>query len=168
MSSAASNNLDDDAVMPIQPRLEGSVLHRPVYVDRPVVMVVDDDRVTAEMYSLSLEAAGFKTIPLSDVSSIFLAIEAEIPDVVVLDFHLGGDISGVNVLEILRLDPRTSNVIAFILSNHPGDRDGQVDRAFSAGAAAWLLKVKTSPAQLTSRVTQALASTNAAEASNPV
>ncbi len=121
-------------------------------------MVVDDDRDTADMYSVALAAAGFKTIPLNDVSSIFATIEEEIPDVVVLDFHLGGVISGVDVLQNLRLDQRTSNVIAFILSNHTGDVDGQVERALSAGAVAWLTKVQTDPARLASRVRQALAS----------
>ena len=129
--------------------------------DQPVVMVVDDDHETAEMYSLALKAAGFKAIPLSDVSAIFLSLEEEVPDVVVLDFYLGGIISGVNVLENLRLDPRTSDVIAFILSNHAGQPDGAIDGAFSAGAVAWLHKVNTTPAQLTARIIQALASRNA-------
>ena len=156
MFSAANNDLDDDDSAR---RGRPLPLHGPR--DRPVVMVVDDDRDTAEMYGLALQAAGFKTIALSDVSAIFLAIEEEIPDVVVLDFHLGGVISGVNVLENLRLDSRTSEVIAFMLSNHTGDLDGAVDRALSAGALAWLPKVKTSPAQLATRVIQALASRNA-------
>src|SRR5579859_3834262 len=111
MSTPATSDLDDDAAWPARPRPERGTSRRPVLLGRPVVMVVDDDRDTAEMYSLALEAAGFKTIPLSDVSSIFVTIEQEIPDVVVLDFHLGGVISGVDVLENLRLDPRTSNVI---------------------------------------------------------
>src|SRR5579859_8106778 len=111
MSTPATSDLDDGPPWPAQPRPERGTSRRPVFRGRPVVMVVDDDRDTAEMYSLALEAAGFKTIPLSDVSSIFVTIEQEIPDVVVLDFHLGGVISGVDVLENLRLDPRTSNVI---------------------------------------------------------
>lgn len=155
MFSAASSDLDDDSVRPAR-QLPG-----PRRRDQPVVMVVDDDRETAEMYSLAVKAAGLKAIPLSDVSAIFLSLEEEVPDVVVLDFHLGGIISGVNVLENLRLDPRTSDVIAFMLSNHTGDLDGAVDRAFSAGAVAWLHKVNTTPAQLTARIIQALASRNA-------
>lgn len=156
MFSVAKNDLDDDASARRARPLPQSGRR-----DRPVVMVVDDDRDTAEMYSVALQAAGFKTIALSDVSAIFLTIDEEIPDVVVLDFHLGGVISGVNVLENLRLDSRTSDVIAFMLSSHTGDLDGAVDRALSAGALAWLPKVKTSPAQLATRVIQALASRNA-------
>lgn len=156
MFSAASNDLDDDdGVRPARS------LPRPGRRHQPVVMVVDDDRETAEMYSLALKTAGFKAIPLSDVSALFLSLDEEVPDVVVLDFHLGGIISGVNVLENLRLDPRTSDVIAFILSNHDGKPDGAIDRAFSAGAVAWLPKVEITPAQLTDRVIQALASRNA-------
>jgi CheY-like chemotaxis protein len=157
-SSEAGDDLRSAVVGPDPQRQGGRAAGRPPCVGRPVVMVVDDDRDTADMYSLALEAAGFKTIPLNDVSSIFVAIEEEVPDVIVLDFHLGGIISGVDVLENLRLDPRTSHVIAFMLSNHVGDVDGQIERAFSAGAVAWLPKVNTNPMQLTARVSQALAS----------
>lgn len=150
-----AGDLDDDSIRPARP------MPGPGSRDRPVVMVVDDDLETAEMYSLALQTAGFRAIPLSDVSAIFLTVEEQVPDVVVLDFHLGGIISGVNVLENLRLDPRTSDVIAFMLSNHTGHPDGAVERAFSAGAVAWLHKVDTTPAQLTARVAEALASRNA-------
>jgi two-component system, OmpR family, phosphate regulon response regulator PhoB len=155
--SEAGNEHATDLRRPAQQRHGKGGVDRPACSGRPVVMVVDDDRDTADMYSMALEAAGFKTIPLNDVSSIFATIEEVIPDVVVLDYHLGGVISGVDILVNLRLDARTANVIAFMLSNHTGDLDGQVDRAFSAGAVAWLPKVKTDPAQLAARISQAMA-----------
>jgi len=156
-SNSSAGYFGGDMLTGARQREERSAIDRPACAGRPVVMVVDDDRDTADMYSLALAAAGFKTIPLNDVSSIFATIDEEVPDVVVLDYHLGGIVSGVDVLENLRLDPRTSNVIAFMLSNHIGDLDGQVERALSAGAVAWLPKVQTDPAQLTARVTKALA-----------
>src|SRR5690349_1050670 len=124
---------------------------------RPVVMLVDDDATIGAMYGVGLEAAGFDVIVLKDVSAIFHAIELDVPDFVVLDFELGPMITGVNVLENLRLDARTVDVPVFMLSNHLGDLDGQVDRAFAAGAMAWLAKCNTSPAELAVRISQALA-----------
>ena len=124
---------------------------------RPLVMIVDDNPSTGEMYGAGLEMAGFEVIVLSDVSAIFEAIDLDVPDFVVLDFVLGEVITGVNVLENLRLDSRTAEVPVFILSNHLGESDGQIDRAFAAGAMAWLVKYKTSPAELAVRISQALA-----------
>jgi two-component system, repressor protein LuxO len=123
---------------------------------RPVVMLVDDDATIGAMYGVGLEAAGFDVIVLNDVSAIFYAIELDVPDFVVLDFELGQMITGVNVLENLRLDPRTAVVPVFILSNHLGELDGQIDRAFAAGAMAWLAKCDTSPAELAVRISEAL------------
>jgi CheY-like chemotaxis protein len=125
---------------------------------QPVVMLVEDDRAIGCMYSVGLEVLGFQVLLLSDVNAVFLQVDKDIPDVVVLDFDLGGIITGVDVLENLRLDRRTAHLPAFILSNHLGDLDGQIDRAFAAGAVAWLVKSKTSPADLGGRISEALAS----------
>jgi CheY-like chemotaxis protein len=125
---------------------------------RRLVMLVDDDPAMGAMYGAGLLAAGFRVIVLSDVSAIFLTLEKQIPDVAVLDFQLGGILTGVDVLENLRLESRTTHVAALILSNHLGDRDGQTDRAFAAGAFAWLVKNRTSPAELGLVISEALGS----------
>ena len=125
---------------------------------RPFVMLVDDDPAIGEMYRVGLEANGFRVNVLNDVSAIFMALEHEIPDAVVLDFQLGGIITGVDVLENLRLDLRAAHIAAFMLSNHRGDLDGQFERALAAGSHAWLAKTQTSPRELALRISEALAS----------
>jgi len=127
--------------------------------ERPLVMLVDDDPAIGIMFGIGLEAIGFRVEVVCDVSAMFQAIEKEMPDVVVLDFQLGGIITGVDALENLRLDWRAAQVPVLMLSNHPGNLDGQTDRAFAAGALAWLAKSKTSPAELGLHISQALAST---------
>lgn len=124
---------------------------------RPAVMLIEDDLAIGYMYSVGLEVLGFQVVLLSDVSAVFMEVDKDVPDVVVLDFDLGGIITGVDVLENLRLDRRTAHVPAFILSNYLGDFDGQIDRAFAAGAVGWLVKSKTSPADLGRRISEALA-----------
>lgn len=125
---------------------------------RPLVMLVDDDPAIGAMYGAGLEAHGFRVNVLNDVSAIFLALDHEIPDAVVLDFQLGGIITGVDVLENMRLDLRTTNVAAFMLSNHGGDLAGQFERASAAGSLAWLTKAQTSPGDLALRISEVLAS----------
>ena len=132
---------DDDSGMSASGSLTANRFHPEG--QRRLVMLVDDDPAMGAMYGAGLLAAGFRVIVLSDVSAIFLTLEKQIPDVAVLDFQLGGILTGVDVLENLRLDSRTTHVAALILSNHLGDRDGQTDRAFAAGAFAWLVKNRT-------------------------
>jgi DNA-binding response OmpR family regulator len=124
----------------------------------PHVMIVEDDAAIGHMYQLGLELSAFRVTVLTDVSSFFQAIEGEIPDVAVLDFQLQGEITGIDILENLRLDDRAVDLPVFVLSNHSGALDDQMDRATAAGAMGWLLKSETSPIQLAARIEDALRS----------
>lgn len=118
---------------------------------RPFVMFVEDDPVAAQMYRIGLEAAGFVVMVLGDGSELFKALALDVPDVVVLDWELPGVLTGVDIIDNLRLDDRTVRLPVIMLSNHLGDIDGAEDRALRAGAP-WLLKVRTTPAQLAERL----------------
>ena len=120
---------------------------------RPFVMLVKDDPVVAQMYQMGLEAAGFVVMVVGDGSELFKALDLDIPDVVVLDWELPGVLTGVDIIDNLRLDDRTAQLLVIMLSNHSGDVDGAQDRALKAGAP-WLLKVRTTPAQLADRPNQ--------------
>jgi two-component system, OmpR family, phosphate regulon response regulator PhoB len=118
---------------------------------RPFVMLVEDDPAAGQMYQMGLQAAGFVVMVLGDGSELFKALAIDVPDVVVLDWELPGLLSGVDIVENLRLDDRTAQVPVIMLSNHLGDIDGAEDRALKAGAP-WLLKVRTTPDQLAERL----------------
>lgn len=119
-------------------------------------MIVDDDPVVAEMYSTGLTFGGFKAITLADAGLLFEALDVEVPDLLVLDWQLSG-ITGGDVLRLLRADARTTDVPIFFLSNHPPTQIPWDNVGPGKGALAWLLKVRTTPANLVLRVRQALA-----------
>ena len=119
------------------------------------VILVDDDDATVEMYRTGLEAAGFRVGVQHDGESLFAAFAREMPDIVVLDWQLPG-MRGDEILERIRLDPRTRHLPVFMLSNFPESHDGVIDRVFLAGALAWLQKVKTPPTALAAKLTEAL------------
>jgi DNA-binding response OmpR family regulator len=124
---------------------------------RPLVMLVEDDQAITEVYRLGLEAAGFRVCVFADASGLFQALDEETPDIAVLDWHLGGIVTGLDILENLRLDRRTADVPVLMLSNHLGDLDGALDRALHAGAQEWLVKIDTTPAKLAASLREALA-----------
>ena len=128
---------------------------------RPQVILVDDDRDTAEMYRLGLEQMGFDVSVEGDGAGLFVALESHIPDIVVLDWDLPGE-RGDAVLWRLRGDRTLALVPVIFLSNFPSQLDGHVDRAFEAGALAWLEKTKTPPPVLSVKLAEALRARSAA------
>jgi DNA-binding response OmpR family regulator len=123
---------------------------------RPSVALVEDDPSVAEVYRLGLEALGFEVDVFPDGSMFFRALEARVPDVAVLDWQLQSILTGVDILENLRLDARTSHLPVVMLSNHYDAGDGALDRAMEAGAREWLIKARTTPAELAKRLTSIL------------
>lgn len=124
----------------------------------PLVMLLDDDADISEMYRLGLEAAGLRVIVAADPAGFFDALATQVPDAVVLDWRLPG-MDGSEVLQQLRVEPRTAKLPVFFLSGYFPDHDGGIDRVFALGALAWLRKSLTPPDALARRLTQAIGKT---------
>jgi CheY-like chemotaxis protein len=119
------------------------------------VLLVDDDPAMSDMYGLGLEHHGFRVVVLQDPTRLNETVEADPPDVLVLDWDMP-QIRGDEALERLRTIDAGRRLPVFMLSNFPGTRTGAIDRAFAAGALAWLEKVNTTPARLAEKLTEAI------------
>ena len=120
------------------------------------VLLVDDDPAMSDMYGLGLERFGFRVAVLKDPTRLNETVEADPPDVVVLDWDMPG-VNGDEALERLREIDAGRQLPVFMLSNFPGARShGAIDRAFAAGALAWLEKVNTTPSLLATKLTEAV------------
>src|SRR5579871_3721900 len=108
------------------------------------VYLVDDDATMAEMYRIGLEHRGFRVSIAGSGCELFSSLNGKAPDAVVLDYQLP-EANGAEVLEMIRRDDRTRNVVVLMLSNFPDTYDGAIDRVIQNGALAWLEKVKTTP-----------------------
>jgi DNA-binding response OmpR family regulator len=122
---------------------------------RRFVLLVDDDPAMSDMYGFGLEHHGFRVAVLQDPTRLNETVEAEPPDIVVLDWDMPG-IRGDEALERLRKTDAGRRIPVFMLSNFPGTRNGAIDRTFAAGALAWLEKVNTTPAMLATKLTEAI------------
>jgi CheY-like chemotaxis protein len=104
---------------------------------RPVVLLVDDDADTLEMYGAGLRVDGFHPVLTRDASSIALQTSAVRPDVSVTDLQLFGT-SGWRVLESLHAETGGPSIPVVLLS---GRMDPTIDRrARALGCAAVLTK----------------------------
>ena len=121
----------------------------------PYVLLVEDDSAMAEMYRHGLERYGFRVAVLPDAGGLNLSVEEDRPDILVLDWELP-IIMGDEALERLRKADGGRDLPVFMLSNFSGTGNGAIDRAFRAGALAWLEKVHTTPALLATKLAEAL------------
>lgn len=123
---------------------------------RRSLFLVDSEPTVADMYKTGLQAAGFEVKVHPDASTVLRGLESRIPDAVVLDWQLPG-MFGDELLTRMRRDGRTMSLPVFILSDLPSPSDGAIDRAFAAGALAWLEKANTPPSLLAQKLEEALA-----------
>jgi CheY-like chemotaxis protein len=119
------------------------------------VLIVDDDPAMSDMYGFGLERYGFQVAVLEDPTLLNETVAANPPDVLVLDWDMPG-LRGDEALERLRMTDAGRRLPVFMLSNFPGTRNGAIDRAFAAGAIAWLEKVNTTPALLATKLGEAV------------
>jgi two-component system KDP operon response regulator KdpE len=98
------------------------------------VLVVDDEPQIRRALSLNLGARGYEVLEAVTGESALAAVDADHPDVVLLDLGLP-DMDGITVLRALR---QHSNVAVIILTVR--DDDKSKVEAFEAGADDYITK----------------------------
>ena len=106
------------------------------------VLIVDDDKMLAEMYQERLEIAGFPTVLCSDGEHALRVIHKENPDVILLDIMMP-HLNGYQTLEALKSDPDTKDIPVIMLTALM--RDFNRGKAVAAGAADFLIKSEITP-----------------------
>jgi CheY-like chemotaxis protein len=104
---------------------------------RPIILLVDDDADTLEMYEIGLTGAGFSPIGTRDGASVGLQVDALRPDAVVTDLRLQGT-NGWSVMQSISEHTRSRPIPVVLLTgySHP-----EIDQqAQELGCAAVLTK----------------------------
>jgi CheY-like chemotaxis protein len=109
------------------------------------VLLVDDDRVVAEMYRLALTRAGHDVLVANDgVAGLQIALTAR-PDCIFLDIRMP-KMDGVEVLRSLAASDSTKDIPVVMLSNY--DEPTLVRETAKLGAKQYLVKAGTNPTDL--------------------
>jgi DNA-binding response OmpR family regulator len=117
-------------------------------------LLADRDVVTAEMYRLGLEQAGYRVDLVTTFDTLVERLEPDV-DVVVIEWvHLG--LPGAQILRRLRANPLSKALPIFVLTNHDGDIERLRAEAIDAGADEWLVKAHTRPVDLADVLSDAL------------
>jgi DNA-binding response OmpR family regulator len=99
----------------------------------PLVLIVDDDKDTRDMYTVFLDISGFRVISAADADSAFEQAMANGPNVVVTDFMLRGAATGADLCRRLKQHERTAHVPALLVTG--STRKSDAEDALGAGCA---------------------------------
>ena len=102
------------------------------------IMMVDDESITMEMVQAFLEVAGYRNFILIEKSTQAMkAIEETTPDLLLLDLSMP-EVSGFDILEAVRIDPKLKHLPIIILTSSSDAEDKL--RALDLGATDFLAK----------------------------
>lgn len=103
----------------------------------PLILLVEDNPMNAELAGDLLEVAGFRVVVATDTAEAETRLDAERPDLLLLDLALPGE-SGLAFAARLRKDPRWSGlrIVALTAQAMRGDRE----EALAAGCDGYLAK----------------------------
>ncbi|KAF5415268.1 MAG: Regulator of RpoS [Candidatus Methanogaster sp.] len=98
-------------------------LKESIGIERPKVLVVDDERVSVELIESMIEPAGFEVIRAYGGEEGIEKSFSKQPDVLILDLMMP-DVSGFEVVSRLKTDPETRNIpIIICTSRDPTSED---------------------------------------------
>jgi len=117
------------------------------------VLLVEDDRFLRRACEKSLRQQGFNVVTAADGEEGLRAIQAELPDLILLDI-LMPKVTGIEVLRALKSDEKTRAIPVVILTNSSKETD--VREIETLGAAGYLVKANLSLEDLGRQVKQLL------------
>ena len=114
----------------------------------PRLLLVEDDAALAELLEFRFKSEGYDVVATGDGDEALLLAQEHVPDLVVLDWMIGGT-SGIEVCRRLRRGTRTAGVPIIMLTA----RDAEDDRirGLETGADDYVTK-PFSPRELVARV----------------
>jgi two-component system, cell cycle response regulator DivK len=119
---------------------------------RPVVLIVDDDPDTRELYATTLPSADLEAVGAADAVEAFRLARERRPNIIVTDLSLPKT-DGWELIQSLRRDRLTSDIPIVVLTGYIAPEMQQ--RAKREGCAAFLVK-PCLPEQLASELRRAL------------
>lgn len=109
------------------------------------VLLIEDNYLLRELYERVIHKAGFHAIASIDGVDGITNARKHNPDIILLDVMIP-KLNGIEVLRILKKDPRTKTIPIYLLTNLGQEKI--IDEALTLGAEKYLLKTNTPPHKL--------------------
>jgi CheY-like chemotaxis protein len=119
------------------------------------IVVVEDDKMLAEIYQISLQNEGYLVVLAHDGPSALTVIQNEMPDLILLDLMLP-QMSGDEVLQHIR-ESEWGKDLKVIITTNISESEAP-DGLSKYGFERYLVKANTAPSELVQIVSQTLIS----------
>lgn len=113
------------------------------------IVWVEDDKLIGTILGKKLIASGFELFHAKNGQEALQYLSENVPDAIVLDLLMPG-MSGFDILQKVKSDPRLKNVPSMILSNL--NKQSDIERAKILGAQKFLVKAAASLDQIVGEV----------------
>lgn len=84
-------------------------------MDKPLVLIIEDDPRLADIYEVALERVGFGTVLDLDGNQYTNILSTIRPALIILDLHMPYA-SGVDILHEIRCDPRLADIPVIVIT----------------------------------------------------
>ncbi|OGR89764.1 MAG: hypothetical protein A3A86_04610 [Elusimicrobia bacterium RIFCSPLOWO2_01_FULL_60_11] len=101
------------------------------------VLIVDDERPLAELIRINFDPAKFEARACYSGRDALKEAGSDRPDLILLDVTMG-DMSGWEVLTLLKADPKTAAVPVIMCTALDGPED--IEQSFRRGAQSYIIK----------------------------
>ena len=129
------------------------------------VLIVEDEDAIREMVVMTLEMAGFDSLQAADVSEAHQQVVDHRPALILLDWMLPGDKSGIDFCRMLKNDALLAEIPVIMLTAK-SEEDSKV-HGLDAGADDYMTK-PFSTRELISRIKAVLRRSNALSGDKPI
>ncbi len=106
------------------------------------ILLVEDDPDISQMYATKFKLEGLNLTVARTAQAGLTLIERHRPDLILLDLLLP-EMGGLEMLSIIKKDPRTKDIPVIILTNQSSD--DAMKEAIEVGAEAYLIKGEVEP-----------------------
>lgn len=101
------------------------------------VLIIEDEADAADLFAEMMRVSGFRVLKTSSSAPAISMMTAEKPDIVLLDIMMP-DISGLDILREMRMDPNLANIPVVVVSAKGMPAD--IRHGMEAGASTYLTK----------------------------
>ena len=129
------------------------------------ILIVDDEPAIREMVAMTLEMAGFQSLQAADVAEAHQQVVDHRPTLILLDWMLPGDKTGVDFCRLLKSDALLSEIPVIMLTAKT--QEDNMIHGLDAGADDYMTK-PFSTRELVSRIKAVLRRSRALSADKPI
>lgn len=113
------------------------------------ILLVEDDRSLARMYTTKLVKSGYIVKTVTGGKDCLDAVPTFQPDVILLDIIIP-QMDGFTVVNALKADPATKDIVVILLTNLGQDED--IEKGKALGVRDYLVKSQFTPSEIVERM----------------